>query len=81
MDCGGVDCFDMNVKDGWDCVDIECGRMECIEVDCGGVECGGADCSSRKSWRTSNQLLRTVTGLLSGMGLSVGIVEAVRWLV
>jgi uncharacterized membrane protein len=34
-----------------------------------------------KGWRTSNNILRMITGLISGFGLSVGIVEAVRFLV
>lgn len=34
-----------------------------------------------KGWRTSNNTLRMITGLISGFGLSVGIVEAVRFLV
>jgi hypothetical protein len=44
-DCGnGVDA-DMDSKDGFDCIDIECGKMECFELDCDGVECGGVDCN------------------------------------
>lgn len=34
-----------------------------------------------KGGRTSNNFLRTITGLISGFGLSVGIVEAIRFLV
>jgi uncharacterized membrane protein len=33
-----------------------------------------------KGWRKSNNVLRAITGLLSGFGLSVCIVEAVQWL-
>jgi hypothetical protein len=43
--CGDVECFDWDMKDGFDCIDIECGKMDCIEVDCKGVECGGFDCN------------------------------------
>ncbi|WP_180953829.1 DUF2085 domain-containing protein [Bacillus sp. M6-12] len=34
-----------------------------------------------KGWRMSNNFLRTMTGLISGFGLSVGIVEVVRLLI
>jgi uncharacterized membrane protein len=37
--------------------------------------------TQRKGLRTSNNTLRSITGLISGFGLSVGIVEAVRFLV
>lgn len=33
------------------------------------------------SWRESTQFLRILTGLLSGCGLSIGVVDASRWLV
>jgi hypothetical protein len=47
-DCGnigGVDCFDMNRQDGFDCIDIECGNFDIFELDCGGADCGGIDCN------------------------------------
>ncbi|MFJ8528338.1 hypothetical protein [Bacillus sp. NPDC094106] len=42
-DC--LDC-DMNKKNGFDCIDIECGKMQILEIDCDGVECMNADCCS-----------------------------------
>ncbi|MDX5808345.1 MULTISPECIES: hypothetical protein [Bacillus cereus group] len=44
----GLDCLtcDMNKKNGFDCVDIECGKMQILEIDCDGVECMNADCCS-----------------------------------
>ncbi|AFV21781.1 MULTISPECIES: hypothetical protein [Bacillus] len=43
-----LDCLacDMNQKNGFDCVDIECGKMQILEIDCDGVECMNADCCS-----------------------------------
>lgn len=34
-----------------------------------------------RKWRTSNNTLRLITGLVSGVGLSIGIVEMVNFLV
>jgi hypothetical protein len=33
--------FDMDKRDGADCIDIECGNFEIFECDCGGADCGG----------------------------------------
>jgi len=34
-----------------------------------------------RKWRTSNNTLRMITGLVSGVGLSIGIVSMVNLLV